>query len=143
MPFCLIQLLNFSQHTILVITDNINNVAMMTDYLKECGFRVLAATGGQGGLKRARRAKPDLILLDVTISELDGFETCRRLKAGPATQNIPVIFMIAPADIEHRTKGFEAGAVGHVIKPVQQEEVLAQTRCSFLFLIRATVCLPK
>jgi signal transduction histidine kinase len=110
--------------TILVVDDDHNNLKVLMDSLGQAGFRVLVATGGLAALEQARRLPPDLILLDVMMPDIDGFETCRRLKALPETREIPVIFMTALSELTHKVNGFEAGAVDYVTKPFQQEEVL-------------------
>lgn len=112
--------------TILIIDDDVSNLAIVTEYLKERDREILVAEDGQTGLERAGFARPDLILLDVLMPGLDGFEICRRLKGDEATRDIPVIFMTALADMENKIKGFRAGAVDYVTKPCQREEVLAR-----------------
>jgi DNA-binding response OmpR family regulator len=84
------------------------------------------AENGEGALQRAGYAQPDIILLDVLMPGMDGFETCRRLKENEETKAIPVIFMTALSDTVDKVKGFEAGAVDYVTKPVEVEEVLAR-----------------
>jgi PAS domain S-box-containing protein len=111
---------------ILVVDDDANNLAIVSEYLKERDYTILIAEDGASGLARAAYARPDLILLDVLMPGMDGYETCRRLKADPATREIPVIFMTALAEIEHKVKGFEAGAVDYVTKPLHREEVMAR-----------------
>ncbi len=112
--------------TILIIDDNATNLRVIADYLERCGFTILVARDGESGLEKARYAQPDLILLDVMMPGMDGFETCKILKAQKATHNIPVIFMTALTDIEFKVKGFYTGGVDYVTKPFQQEEVLAR-----------------
>ncbi len=112
--------------TILVIDDDPTNLQILFDYLKEAGFKTLLATGGNRAIRQLEQSRPDLILLDVMMPGLDGFETCRRLKANEATKEIPVIFMTALSDIESKVKGFEVGIVDYVTKPFQQEEILAR-----------------
>ena len=89
---------------------------------------MLIAEDGESALERARYARPDLILLDVLMPELDGFATCERLKAAPDTRDIPVIFMTALADTVDKVRGFDAGAVDYVTKPFQPTELLARVR---------------
>ncbi|MBA3530655.1 MAG: hybrid sensor histidine kinase/response regulator [Ardenticatenales bacterium] len=115
-----------TQYTILIVDDNPTNLGVLTDYLKEFGFTILNARDGEMGLKRAALTRPDIILLDVMMPGMDGFETCRRLKANSETQEIPVIFMTALTTTEDKVLGFEVGAVDYVTKPVQQAEVLAR-----------------
>ncbi|MBW4663660.1 MAG: diguanylate cyclase [Chroococcus sp. CMT-3BRIN-NPC107] len=112
--------------TVLIIDDNPVNLRLAVDYLEASGFVVLVAQDGESGLQRASYANPHMILLDVILPGIDGFETCRLLKGDPQTKNIPVIFMTALADTEDKVKGFETGAVDYVTKPIQQEELLAR-----------------
>lgn len=112
--------------TVLIIDDTPANVAVLADYLEDQGFRVVVAQDGEEGLERAVYVVPDLILLDVMMPNIDGFETCRRLKAIQTVQEIPVIFMTALTDTENVVKGFLVGGVDYVTKPIQIEEVLAR-----------------
>ncbi|NLD99020.1 MAG: response regulator, partial [Fibrobacter sp.] len=114
--------------TILIVDDQPKNLAVIGDYLMECGFIILVSQTGVGGLRRAREIKPDLILLDVLMPDMDGFETCRRLKADESTKDIPVIFMTALTGLEDKVKGFESGGVDYITKPIQHEEVLARVK---------------
>lgn len=113
---------------ILIIDDNPVNLRILADYLEAHGYGILVARDGQSGLDKAEFAKPDLILLDVMMPGIDGFEACRLLKQNDTTTNIPVIFMTALADTEHKLEGFSVGAVDYVTKPLQQKEVLARIR---------------
>jgi len=112
--------------TVLIIDDNANSLSALSDYLMEYELEVLVARNGEQGIARAQLVRPALILLDVVMPGIDGFETCRRLKADPTTQAIPIIFMTALADTEHKVKGLQLGAVDYVAKPLQREEVLAR-----------------
>ena len=112
--------------TILIVDDIPANVGVLLDHLGQYGFRVLVAESGASALKQVKHARPDLILLDVMMPGMDGFETCRRLKADAATREIPVIFMTALSDTVDKVRGFGAGAVDYVTKPFQHEEVLAR-----------------
>ncbi|MEP0872465.1 hybrid sensor histidine kinase/response regulator [Trichocoleus desertorum AS-A10] len=111
---------------ILIVDDNPNNTKVLFELLKESGYRVLVAKSGESALERLKSVSPDLVLLDVMMPGIDGFETCRRLKAAPTTQEIPVIFMTALADTVDKVKGLTLGAVDYITKPFQQEEVLAR-----------------
>lgn len=114
--------------SILVVDDNRNNVQVLFDFLTQAGFKVLVARNGQSGIKKAEYSLPELILLDVIMPGMDGFETCQHLKASEVTKDIPVIFMTALADTENKVKGFSVGAVDYITKPIQQEEVLARVK---------------
>lgn len=113
-------------HTILVVDDSSANVTMLTDYLEDSGFRTVVANNGEQALQVADQEHPDLVLLDVVMPGIDGFETCHQLKAQELTKDIPVIFMTALSSTEDKVKGFEAGAVDYVTKPFRQEEILAR-----------------
>lgn len=112
--------------TILIIDDDPNNLAIMTEHLRERKYTILVADSGESGMVRAAYTRPDLILLDVMMPGIDGFETCRRLKSQEKTRDIPVIFMTALAETGHKVKGFEAGGVDYITKPLQREELLAR-----------------
>lgn len=113
-------------YAILVVDDNVTNLKVVVNYLKEFGFKMLTASSGESALKRIEAHPPDLILLDVMMPGMDGWEVCRRLKADSATTDIPIIFMTALASEDDKVKGFDAGAVDYVTKPIQQREVLAR-----------------
>lgn len=119
---------DLKDHNILVVDDNPNNLAVIVDYLEESGLNILVSQDGESSLKRAKYAKPGIILLDVLMPGIDGYETCRRLKQEPVTKDIPVIFMTALSSTDDKVKGFEVGAVDYVTKPIQPEEVLARIK---------------
>lgn len=112
--------------TVLVVDDISENIEVVAQCLKEEGYSVLVARNGETGIVRARYARPDLILLDVLMPGMDGLETCRRLKADPATAAIPVIFMTVAGELEQRIAGFAAGGVDYISKPVHLNEVVAR-----------------
>ena len=112
--------------TILIVDDNPLNLSVVVDHLEDHGYHVSVAQDGLEALKRAELIKPDLILLDVMMPGIDGFETCRRLKTSATTCAIPVIFMTALADIHDKVAAFAAGGVDYVSKPFQIEELLAR-----------------
>lgn len=114
--------------TILIVDDNSANLGVLSDALSQEGFEVRVAKSGKMALERVKYALPDLILLDVMMPEMDGFETCRRLQANPETTQIPVIFMTALSDTTNKVEGFQLGAVDYITKPFQQEEVLARVK---------------
>jgi DNA-binding response OmpR family regulator len=111
---------------ILIVDDTPDNLALLSDALDEVGYMVLVALDGLSALNRIQRRRPDLILLDAMMPGLDGFETCQRIKADVATADIPVLFMTALTDSEHVVKGFAAGGIDYVTKPINTEEVLAR-----------------
>ena len=114
--------------TILIVDSAAENLGMLFDFLTKNNFEVLIENSGEGALQRVDLAgpRPDLIVLEVTILGINGFETCKRLKANPKTQDIPVIFMTNVSDTSDKLKGFELGAVDYVTKPCQQNELLAR-----------------
>ena len=115
-------------NSILVVDDTQSNVKVLVEMLGREGYRVLVAREGESALEQARYAMPLVILLDVMMPGIDGFEVCRRLKAAPATAGIPVIFMTALGELEDKVKGFEAGGADYVVKPFEHQEVLARVR---------------
>ncbi len=112
--------------TLLIVDDIPANISVLTNFLKNAGFKVLVAQNGKRAIQKAEYAAPDLILLDVMMPEMDGFEACRILKSQDSTKKIPIIFMTALADTVDKVKGFELGAADYITKPIQQEEVLAR-----------------
>lgn len=118
--------LNYRDYSILIVDDVPVNLAVLVDYLTEYGFNIRIARRGETALQRVHYDAPDLILLDILLPGIDGFETCRRLKADPVTAEIPVIFMTSLASAADKVTGFEVGAVDYVTKPLQQAEVLAR-----------------
>ena len=112
--------------TILLIDDNITNLKTAMTYLKDYSFEIVTARNGRIGLERAQSEQPDLILLDVQMPDLDGFQTCRRLKANPQTKRIPVIFMTVASETTDKVQGLEAGAVDYITKPFEAAELLAR-----------------
>lgn len=114
------------QDTLLIVDDTPENIAVLFNFLSGHGFKILVAENGEDALENAQDERPDLILLDVIMPGIDGFETCRRLKSNPPTQEIPVIFITALSDTLDKVKAFKLGAVDYITKPFQQEEVLAR-----------------
>lgn len=112
--------------TILIVDDTPLNLHVIVESLEDRGYRILVATRGEEALKRVHYALPDLILLDVMMPDMNGFDICRRLKAQPLTRNIPVIFMTALASVEDKVAGFAAGGIDYVTKPLHVEEVRAR-----------------
>lgn len=118
--------MNENKGSILVVDDNPTNLSVLVDYLEHMNFEVLAAEDGESALELIGYVTPDIILLDVMMPGIDGFETCQRLKSNPKTKEIPVIFMTALANTEDKLKGFQVGAVDYITKPIQHEEMLAR-----------------
>jgi len=112
--------------SIFLVDDTPTNLEILVQVFDKQGYEVFVATDGESALEQISATRPDLILLDVMMPGLDGFETCQRLKANPATADIPVIFMTALTETLDKVKGFQVGAVDYVTKPIQHEEVLAR-----------------
>ncbi|NJL68764.1 MAG: response regulator [Microcoleus sp. SM1_3_4] len=116
---------------ILVIDDTSTNLKLISDFLRESEFEVRVAKSGAQAMKLLETTKPDIIMLDVVMPEMDGFETCRLLKSSPQTRDIPVMFMTAVDDAaspSYKVKGLELGAVDYISKPIQLPEVLARIK---------------
>ena len=120
---------NFTEKaTILVVDDTPDNLALMNSLLKD-DYKVRIANGGEKALKIAvSDSPPDLILLDITMPGMDGYEVCQRLKRDPRTMNIPVIFLTAKAEMEDEKKGLELGAVDYITKPMSPPIVMARVK---------------
>jgi len=114
--------------SVLVVDDTPENLQLMSALLKDL-YRVKIANGGERALKiAAGEGAPDLILLDIMMPEMDGYEVCRRLKADPATREIPVIFLTAKSEVADEEKGFALGAVDYITKPISPPLVMARVR---------------
>lgn len=118
--------LDAARYTILIVDDTPANLAVIVDSLEGRGYRVLVAQDGEESLRRAELVRPDLVMLDVMMPGIDGFEVCRRLKTSETIKSIPVIFMTSLADTEDVVNGFKAGGVDYVTKPLNIEEVIAR-----------------
>lgn len=111
---------------ILIVDDEVPNLQLLTQLLSEAGYQVRPATSPRLALKSALAKPPNLILLDVKMPEMDGFELCRRLKSNAATKDIPVIFLSSLRDTEDKVRGLQLGALDYVSKPFQPKEVIAR-----------------
>jgi signal transduction histidine kinase len=114
------------KRTILIVDDQPANLGVLSDCFSDSGFEILVAEDGMSAIEKAEYAHPDIILLDVLMPKIDGFEVCRRLKSEASTQDIPVIFMTALSETVDKVSGFQLGAVDYITKPIQHEEVLAR-----------------
>lgn len=112
--------------TVLIVDDEPLNIDLLEQELGGAGYRTLAATSGEDALAAAARSQPDLVLLDVMMGGMDGYETCQRLKAGVSTRTIPVVFLTALNDTFEKVRAFSVGAVDYVTKPFEPEELLAR-----------------
>ncbi|MDB9467579.1 hybrid sensor histidine kinase/response regulator [Dolichospermum circinale] len=116
------------QAIILVVDDNPTNLEILDHALTQEGYKVRIEAEGLNVIKQARLSIPDLILLDIMLPDLNGFEVCKQLKSDPLTEGIPIIFMTALADPVDKIKGLNLGAVDYITKPFQKEELLARVR---------------
>jgi len=112
--------------TIMIVDDTPENLRLLEQMLGSEGYRVLAFPGGRMALAAAQRQPPDLVLLDVNMPDMDGFEVCRCLKAQPSTGGIPILFLSAATDLHHKVQAFEVGGEDYITKPFQVEEVRAR-----------------
>ncbi len=117
---------------VLIVDDVPDNLAVLHDALDAAGYTVLIATDGASALQRAAQADPDIVLLDAVMPGIDGFEVARRLKAGPETAHIPIVFMTGLTETEHVLAAFEAGGVDYITKPIRAPEVLARMAAQML-----------
>ncbi|MBW4465974.1 MAG: hybrid sensor histidine kinase/response regulator [Pegethrix bostrychoides GSE-TBD4-15B] len=127
---------------ILIVDDTPTNIDIIREVLEEQGFDVAIAISGERALQQVAQEIPDLILLDVMMPGIDGFQTCQCLKSLPLIQNVPVIFMTALSDKDNKVKALELGAVDYVTKPFEAQEVLARVR-THLKLHRLTQTLAQ
>jgi signal transduction histidine kinase len=113
---------------ILIVDDNGTNLKVLSQTLTSAGFQLAVATNGEEALEQVLEELPELILLDVKMPKIDGFETCIRLKANPKTKDIPIIFMTALSETIDKVKGLSLGAVDYITKPFDEQDVLARVR---------------
>ncbi len=114
--------------SILIVDDNPNNLRVLNSILVQAGYKVRPALSGEIALRSIESRVPDLVLLDIRMPDMDGYEVCRRLKANAKTQDIPIIFISALQEAKDKVGAFHAGAVDYIIKPFQLEEVLARVK---------------
>ena len=120
--------LDITNARILLVDDVPANLDVLCQALEDAGYEISVAPGGEIALRNARANELDLILLDVVMPGMDGYETCRRLKADPATRDVPVIFITARGETEGVVEGFAVGGVDYIAKPFRKEEVLARVQ---------------
>ncbi|MEN8178357.1 MAG: HD domain-containing phosphohydrolase [Pseudomonadota bacterium] len=130
------------KHRILVVDDAPENIDVIKGILTP-EYAIRAATGGSLALKIIEKQRPDLILLDVMMPDMDGYEVCRILKAAPAIMTIPVIFVSALSEVEDEQKGFDMGAVDYITKPVQPAVIKARVRTHLALANQQQSCLEK
>jgi DNA-binding response OmpR family regulator len=125
---------NAKPELILIVDDDPINLAVASRTLENMGLTTITAQEGLTALSKAKREKPALILLDIMMPELSGYEVCQRLKSEEDTKNIPVIFMTALSYSGDKVKAFEMGAADYVVKPIQSDELLARITTHLLLL---------
>jgi two-component system, sensor histidine kinase and response regulator len=113
---------------ILIVDDQPANLDVLSRLLQDSGYKVRAVTSGERALEAANHARPDCVLLDVTMPGMDGFATCQALQSSPQLHDVPVIFLTARDATEHKVRGFQAGGRDYVTKPFEADEVLARVR---------------
>jgi DNA-binding response OmpR family regulator len=111
---------------LLIIDDRMESIALLLRYFQGQAFEVMVALNGKDGIRQAIEGAPNLVLLDVTMPHMDGFEVCRQLKNHPKTAHIPVLFLSAQHNLADKLQGFAAGAVDYIVKPFSLEEVMAR-----------------
>jgi YesN/AraC family two-component response regulator len=119
--------------TVLVIDDQMQSVAVLLQYFRGQSVNVMAALNGMDGIKKARLRGVDIILLDVSMPDMTGYDVCRALKSDAITRQIPVIFLSGNSSIEHKLEGFASGGVDYICKPFSSEEVLARVFVHFKY----------
>lgn len=125
---------------ILAVDDNPVNLKVVSATLKQAGFEVATASNGSEALEQVKIVKPSLIILDINMPDMDGYEVCRRLRAMPATANTPIVMLTAHDSLEEKIKGFEAGADEYITKPFQPAELQARIK---VLLRRVAVARPE
>ena len=117
---------NDKQTRLLFVDDNLESVAVLINKLEKLDFSISVAEDGQEAIELAQLLRPEIIMMDVFMPGMDGYETCRQLKLNENTSDIPVIFITAHTDQASMMRGFEAGGVDYLTKPLQYEELLAR-----------------
>ena len=123
--------MNPSRSLVLIVDDNATNIDLLVNTLKD-GYRLGIAKNGPKALEYAFKHEPDLVLLDIMMPEMNGYEVCAQLKANPKTASIPIIFITAMSETVSKTRGFELGAVDYITKPFHSAEVKARIRTHLL-----------
>ncbi|MCK5717876.1 MAG: response regulator [Thiomargarita sp.] len=118
--------MNYDHDTLLLVDDEPTNLDILQHYLEKLNYTIVRAATGKEALAQVKKSKPNLILLDIMMPEMDGFETCKALKANEDTCDIPVIFMTALSNLEDKIKGLKVGAVDYITKPIEYKEVSAR-----------------
>ncbi|KAA3612031.1 MAG: response regulator [Calditrichaeota bacterium] len=120
--------LNYKDSLILIAEDNAITLQLLCRFLDKEGLKYITCNNGSAAINLANKKLPDLILLDVTMPQIDGFDTCRILKDNTATKNIPVIFLSSKSDSFNKLKGFSAGAIDFITKPFEKVEIMVRIK---------------
>ena len=118
--------LNYQSNIVLVIDDESSMIQVLSDFLETQGVEIMMAKNGPDGISRAQKGQPDLILLDIRMPGMDGYEVCHQLKSDESTREIPIIFMTGLDNLNDKLKAFAVGGVDYITKPVQESELLAR-----------------
>ena len=110
----------------LVVDDSVDSVALVGLMLERKGFEIIAAVSGKQALDKAEAEHPDVVILDIMMPDMDGFEVCSRLRANPATSELPILILTAKASVKDKVAGFEAGADDYVVKPIHPDELASR-----------------
>lgn len=113
-------------NTTLIIDDEAANIQVLSNFLEAQGIEIMMAKNGIDGISRAKKGQPDLILLDIRMPGMDGYEVCHQLKSDKSTKDIPIIFMTGLTELEDKLKAFAVGGVDYITKPFQESELLAR-----------------
>ena len=116
----------YKKQSVLIIDDQPSNLSLTADFLESQGVEVMMAKSGLDGIETAKDGQPSLILLDVKMPDIDGYETCHRLLGDERTKHIPIIFMTALTELDDKLKAFAVGGVDYVTKPIHEAELLAR-----------------
>jgi len=119
-------MMNLNNNTVLIVDDEPENIQVISDFLENQGIEVMVAKNGYDGISRAKKGQPDLILLDIRMPDMDGYEVCHRIKSDESIKNIPIIFMTGLTELDDKLKAFACGGVDYVTKPYQKSELLAR-----------------
>ena len=117
-----------NRQKVLIVDDVAKNIQLVASFLEEAGYEINFALSGQSALEHIRQDDFDIVLLDIMMPEMDGFEVCAKIKGDPQTKDLPVIFLTAKTDIESITRGFSVGGVDYITKPFNKAELLARVR---------------
>jgi len=118
--------LEYHNNTLLIIDDEAANIQVISNFLETQGIEIMMAKNGVDGISRAKKGQPDLILLDIRMPGMDGYEVCHQLKSDESTREIPIIFMTGLTELDDKLKAFAVGGVDYITKPFQESELLAR-----------------